>query len=75
MSRSTPEARPLPFNFTTTHLQVATDYFSLLMHSGSVMGDACERDFLEQCSAENRAGIPGNFELTPTDWNGLGFVF
>lgn len=39
------------------------------------MGDAFERDFLEQCSAENRAGIPGNFELTPTDWNGLGFVF
>lgn len=39
------------------------------------MGDAFERDFLEQYSSENRAGIPGNFELTPTDWYGLGFVF
>jgi hypothetical protein len=65
----------LPFNFTITHLQVATDSFSLLIHSGGVMGDAFESDFLEQFSAENRAGIPGNFELTPTDWNGLEFVF
>lgn len=34
----------IPFNFTITHLQVAMDYFSLLIHSGGVMGDAFERE-------------------------------